>query len=187
MGINYRLGTAEDLAAPHLIELVKRTIPVAKSKQLFVTFFCEFTSYYPQNFIEIFEKNDSVMYVQSTRGSANFNELAKIQEFVNQTKNTDIADAISQISNISSSSTNQAIALSVFYFKRRQFVTAWQTIEPFIESILESESSTLILSTGQTAFAAGKVEDGKRLLIHAIQLGLNTLENYDMPTYLLEN
>ena len=52
MGINYRLGTAEDVATPHLTELVKRTIPVAQRKQLFVTFFCEFTSYYSKNFVE---------------------------------------------------------------------------------------------------------------------------------------
>ncbi|MCI0610854.1 MAG: hypothetical protein L0Z71_17560 [Anaerolineae bacterium] len=176
MGINYRLGTAEDIATPHLIELIKRTIPVAQSKQLFVTFFCEFTSYYSKNFIEEFETNDSVMYVQAARGSANFEELAKIQELIDRTENTDIANVISQISNIASNSINQAIALSVFYFKKRQFVSAWQTIEPFFDSILKSDNSSLVLSIGNTAFAAGRVEDGKKLLMHAIQLGLNTLE-----------
>jgi hypothetical protein len=177
MGINYRLGTAEDVATPHLIELVKRTIPVAQKKQLFVTFFCEFTSYYSQNFIEEFETNDSVMYAQISWGSENFDELARIQKLVDQTENIDIADAMSQISAISSSSINQAIALSVFHFKRHQFVSAWQTIEPFFISILESENSTLILSIGNTAFAAGRVDEGKRLLAHAVEIGLYTLED----------
>jgi hypothetical protein len=176
MGINYRIGTAEDIATPHLIELVKRTIPVIQSKNLFVTFFCEFTSFYSKSFMAEFETNDSVMYVQAARGSEKFEELSKIQELIDQPESTDIGNTISQISNISSSPINQAIALSVLYFKKRHFVSAWQTIEPFVESIIESESSTLILSTGQTAFAAGRVEEGKRLFKHAIQLGLNTLE-----------
>lgn len=186
IGINNRTNTAEELYADHLIELVKKVLIISQEKEAFITFFCQYSAYLSPRIIKAFYDYDSVMYVEGTRGSVNEVDLEDFQKLAIQVGIKPIEELLNAIPSLSSDPINIAIMTSHLYFNNQQFLSAWQSIEPMLEEIVGSNNSTLILSTSNVAFSAGKVNEGIDLLNKVIQLGLLRLEELHQAYLLAE-
>lgn len=175
-GIDYRLGTREQLYMAHLMELARQTLSVAKEKKLFVTMFCEEYGLVQSELPSDLQSHPDFVVLQGVVPSMAYESLSRLQDWLSKVEELGIDLVLAQVAETVDKPEDRALLTSHLLFANQQFAAAWATVEPYLETLADSDGALLLLLS-QTAMAAGRKSEGRTLLEAAIDRGLDLLED----------
>ncbi|MCP4607142.1 MAG: hypothetical protein GY845_00305 [Planctomycetes bacterium] len=184
-GIEYRWSTQEQKYLPHLLELTRQTLDLAKEKQLFVTLFCEEYMLDDNELPSDLQKHPDLAVV-GTPAPSKYKNLGIFQNVLGKTSTEDSIAKLTDIAETMKNPIDCALLTSALLSANQQFNAAWTTVEPHLETLIDSYG-TLLLGLSQTAIAAGKKPESEMLLRSAIERGIYWLEELNAAYLVAQN
>jgi hypothetical protein len=169
------LTSRENLFFTHLMYLIERSLELAREKGLLVVLFCEDDGLVENSLPPQLQAAEELAVVSAHQSDEHRFILQQLPKWGRQVEAGEIEQALQEVDSQVQAPVDRALTKSHLLSIHGQFHVAWEILLPFLNTIRESDPSSL-LSICQAALSAGNLDEAKTFLVAASEHSELSLE-----------